>query len=292
MFALAPFIPAISGGLGAAGTAAAIGAGAHLLGGALDARAARDVNRSNAALSRDFATHGIRWRVADAKAAGLHPLYALGSTGPSYYPSQVVGNMGQAVSQAGQAIAQGMMAKAQLRVMHAQANYYDALAWAALTPSGVDQGFGTGSSTQPVAVGEGNEQSQAGRVNVKPDEVISPSKKSPWRTAGLHSFWQLADIGPFTVIHPRTDQPGDMDFLAWVAAAVGTVVWKFGLGYEYLLNKAPTQDEIMQVYRELRKKYPALLSQVEGQLKRERDKGPEIRTFKPVPGGRALPLSP
>lgn len=35
---------------------------------------------------REFAQNGIRWRVEDAKAAGLHPLAAIGATGPSYSP--------------------------------------------------------------------------------------------------------------------------------------------------------------------------------------------------------------
>lgn len=36
-----------------------------------------------------FAKHGIRWRVADAKAAGIHPLYALGAQTHSYTPTSV-----------------------------------------------------------------------------------------------------------------------------------------------------------------------------------------------------------
>lgn len=35
--------------------------------------------QANADLQREFAQHGIRWRVEDAKAAGVHPLFALGA---------------------------------------------------------------------------------------------------------------------------------------------------------------------------------------------------------------------
>lgn len=35
---------------------------------------------------REFAQNGIRWRVEDAKAAGLHPLAAIGAAGASYSP--------------------------------------------------------------------------------------------------------------------------------------------------------------------------------------------------------------
>lgn len=59
---------------------------------------------------KEFATHGIRWKVEDAKAAGLHPLYALGGSGATYTPQAVshtepdtggyLSRMGQDVSRA------------------------------------------------------------------------------------------------------------------------------------------------------------------------------------------------
>lgn len=66
---------------------------------------------ANIALQREFAQNGIRWRVADAKAAGLHPLAALGSMGASFSPvssvggpdhsmSNMVKDMGQGISRA------------------------------------------------------------------------------------------------------------------------------------------------------------------------------------------------
>lgn len=47
----------------------------------------RDTQSSNEALQREFAQMGIRWKVADAEAAGLHPLYALGGSGAAFAPS-------------------------------------------------------------------------------------------------------------------------------------------------------------------------------------------------------------
>lgn len=35
---------------------------------------------------KEYAQNGIQWRVADAKKAGLHPLYALGANTPTYTP--------------------------------------------------------------------------------------------------------------------------------------------------------------------------------------------------------------
>lgn len=48
----------------------------------------------NRAMQLDFAKSGIQWRVDDARAAGIHPIYALGGSGASYSPSAVsVGNV-------------------------------------------------------------------------------------------------------------------------------------------------------------------------------------------------------
>lgn len=41
------------------------------------------------ALQREFAQHGVQWRVEDAKRAGVHPVYALTGAGAAYSPSAV-----------------------------------------------------------------------------------------------------------------------------------------------------------------------------------------------------------
>lgn len=70
-----------------------ISAGASILGGLMgksSADAARESTErmaaQNIALQKEFAQSGIQWRVADAKAAGIHPIYALGSGGASFSP--------------------------------------------------------------------------------------------------------------------------------------------------------------------------------------------------------------
>lgn len=48
---------------------------------------------------KEFAQNGIRWKVADARAAGLHPLAALGTNTASYTPQAVVGDSGDGVAE-------------------------------------------------------------------------------------------------------------------------------------------------------------------------------------------------
>lgn len=58
----------------------------------------------NIKLQKQFAQNGIQWKVADAKKAGIHPLYALGAQTHSFAPVQAGGSgfseMGQSVGRA------------------------------------------------------------------------------------------------------------------------------------------------------------------------------------------------
>lgn len=49
-------------------------------------------SRLDREMQREFAQHGIRWKVADARAAGLHPLSALGASGASFSPVAIADN--------------------------------------------------------------------------------------------------------------------------------------------------------------------------------------------------------
>lgn len=40
-----------------------------------------EANHANYMQQKEFAQHGIRWKMDDAKAAGIHPMYAMGATG-------------------------------------------------------------------------------------------------------------------------------------------------------------------------------------------------------------------
>lgn len=48
-------------------------------------------NQQNIALQKEFAQSGIQWKVKDAEAAGVHPLFALGAQTTSFSPTSVGG---------------------------------------------------------------------------------------------------------------------------------------------------------------------------------------------------------
>jgi len=92
-----------------------ISAGTSLLGGLFGSqdkanalKVQQQMAAQNIALQKEFAQSGIQWKVADAKAAGIHPLYGLGASTHSFSPVSV-GNdpsspMGEAIGKMGQDI--------------------------------------------------------------------------------------------------------------------------------------------------------------------------------------------
>lgn len=73
-----------------------ISAGSNLISGFMannradeDRQTQMAIAQQNVAMQREFAQNGIRWKVADATAAGLHPLAALGAQTSSFSPVSV-----------------------------------------------------------------------------------------------------------------------------------------------------------------------------------------------------------
>lgn len=98
-----------------------ISGGLKLIGGlmgqdAADAdRASRErMAAQNIAMQREFAQQGIRWKVEDARAAGVHPLYALGASSHSFAPVSIGGSsgspMGAALASMGQDVGRAVNA--------------------------------------------------------------------------------------------------------------------------------------------------------------------------------------
>lgn len=96
-----------------------LSAGANFVGGLMNRQETRRANEQNAAIAREnialqkqFAQEGIRWKVEDAKAAGIHPLYALGATTHSFSPvsagAVADSSLGNAMAAAGQDLGRAM----------------------------------------------------------------------------------------------------------------------------------------------------------------------------------------
>lgn len=87
--------------------AEAISAGSQILGGILGS----NDKAKDRKLQKEFAQNSIRWKVDDAKAAGLHPLAALGAQTTSYAPVSVGGpSIASSLAGAGQDISRAVNA--------------------------------------------------------------------------------------------------------------------------------------------------------------------------------------
>lgn len=223
---------------------------APIVGGALDAFTGRErqedaiahAERQEArseALQREFAQHGIRWRVEDARSAGIHPVYAMSGGGAAYAPSAVtVGDarpsdtfrgMGQDLSRAitaqetaeqrsiRMAVLEGHRASAERDL--AQAQYYRTLANNAgradvppAFPSDVVVGAYGGAEARPVR-GSGHIEQHplyADAVKLEPDVMASRSVMFEGETAGRDhpSMRQFAFPGGFRMLLPAAQGGG------------------------------------------------------------------------------------
>ncbi len=100
---------------------AGIGAASNLIGGLFGNKSQEDTNKRNVeqqvldrAYQKEFAQSGIQWRVKDAQAAGIHPLYSLGASIPTFSPvseNQVAPQaLSKGVQRAGQDISRAVAA--------------------------------------------------------------------------------------------------------------------------------------------------------------------------------------
>lgn len=98
-----------------------ISAGANIIGGLMGQSSASKAAEQQAAVAREniemqktFAKKGIRWKVEDAKAAGIHPVYALGAPTTSFSPismsSTADNSLGRGIAAAGSDIGRAMNA--------------------------------------------------------------------------------------------------------------------------------------------------------------------------------------
>lgn len=170
--------------------------------------------RQQMAMQREFAQHGIRWRVEDAQAAGLHPLYALGGSGATYSPvPQVIGegdtSGGRAISRLGQNISRAAaaqeteeqrterrirlgLASAQIEKDNAMAGYYWSMAAREAQEARASKPFPSVSVNDMF-----QHPGLTGQVQVKPDEVPSTRGDDPSLTAAPRAGFTNYTISPY-----------------------------------------------------------------------------------------------
>lgn len=179
-------------------TAAAIGVPlvANYLAGREQSEAQKDANRinqqnaeRNIALQREFATNGIRWKVEDAKKAGLHPLAALGASTQSFSPvsvgaspadggAQSLSHMGQDISRAIQTTRtaeEQQLAKLQLAT--AQADLDGKIIDNQIRGSQL-QKLNSVPTALPSGMDNSNLPGQGNAVRVKPSEIIASDRNN------------------------------------------------------------------------------------------------------------------
>lgn len=104
-------VGAILGGAGISAGASLVGSGINAILGNQGMNFQREMWDKNYNAQKEFAQNSMQWRVKDARAAGLHPLAALGQMGSSYTPTSVYdsgADVGSAVANAGTAIGNAM----------------------------------------------------------------------------------------------------------------------------------------------------------------------------------------
>lgn len=210
---------------------------------------AREQQARNEALQREFAQMGVRWRVEDAKAAGLHPLYALSSGGAAFAPNPVVmpamdvgaggkgylAQMGQDLSRAisaTQTPEQRAVQEAQLTVLQAQARkdlaqaaYYDRLA-----PAGGQVGPGMPSVSSPPFTEQGI---------IPGSEHVSTEFMGPPDLRGARG---AIKVEPDTLVSSR----GNFPYVTSAPGKPGLSEYQFGNGFRMLLPAAKDLGEALE----------------------------------------------
>lgn len=214
----------------------------------------RDTQSQNEALQREFAQMGIRWKVQDAEAAGLHPLYALGGSGAAFAPSPALvhgsspevkpalrdpsppvgylGSMGQEIgralsatldpTQAAERALQLKLLEAQVDKESAQAHYYRSQA----------TGGGSGGG-QPVYIpaggGYGEDPLQIidapylrDTIRAQPSDVESSRSSDPAVTPGSRPMWSDYSAFGTTIRLPSKGSTEALESLEPLGA-IGTV---------------------------------------------------------------------
>lgn len=153
----------------------------------------------NIAMQREFAQHGVQWRVKDAKEAGVHPMYALGASGAAFQNNPVVihGDSGSS-RHYGKALSGGIEA---LAALFGQSKKDEALASAALANAALGASLAQSATPFPSMPNNtpGEEMSwpmRTGSSNLNLQNAVDVSQFTPQRHISVALNDPSATAGP------------------------------------------------------------------------------------------------
>lgn len=199
-------------------TAAAVGGTALDFAGGLigSSKSSKDAKK-NRILQESMAKHGIRWRVDDAKRAGLHPLAALGAnismpnpvmSGSGEIISNAMSNMGQNISRAAQAHVtrdERVQAQAMNTLAIERAGLENELLRTQISSIGRPTTPSLPSATDnPIIPGQGDSFPSAA-VDVVPNQLNASEASQPWKEAGAVSDYTFARTKNGYAVVPSKD---------------------------------------------------------------------------------------
>lgn len=180
---------------------------------------AREMAARNEAQQREFAQMGLRWKVEDAKAAGLHPVYAIGGSGAAFAPHPTITHqapqvgatrfeasegpsylasmgqdIGRAISatldpvQAAERALQLKLLEKQVDVADAQAQYYRSRGVMDSSPGGTTYiPAAAGAGTDPIYLIDAPYLKDT--IRAQPSDVESSRTSDPSSTPGERPMW-------------------------------------------------------------------------------------------------------
>lgn len=185
--------------------------GSNIAGGLLSASGSKKATKKNIHWQREQLQNAIQYRVADAKKAGIHPLYALGANIQSPSPIQAGGDeLGRSVSDMGQGLGQlsqryltqpeRAIQQANIDVMQSEGEKNRAMAQfyksQAMNPQGSSAPAATFRTDPAGNVIPSAEPVVEGQVQMQPAQVLSTNPGDTSVTAGRNPGQMKIDIHP------------------------------------------------------------------------------------------------
>lgn len=215
----------ILGGIGTAIGGPVLGAAGTIVGGLISNLFNQGQREKGEQFQREFAQNAIRWRVADAKAAGIHPLAALGASVPSGQPLVLGDALGESLAKGSQDIGNAVarmqtidermammqayrLGESQIAETDARRDYYSSMAnrinqdqntggLGIMSWENLKQGMAGGMAGQ-----NPNVPGYTNMVEVKPAEVVQQMTGHPGVVAGNEAGYQEITLPgglPFTM---------------------------------------------------------------------------------------------